>query len=98
MENNGLILEETGAEETRFLKSHLNRGLRKFSRLSEEKGKINGKDAFLLFQSFGFPIEITKELAEEKGIIVDVQGFYEKFMKHQNVSRLGAEKMFKSAS
>ena len=98
MENNGLILKETGAEETRFQKSHLNRGLRKFSRLSEEKGKIDGKDAFLLFQSLQLPIEITKELAEEEGIIVDVQGLDEEFMKHQNVSRLGAEKMFKSTS
>ena len=70
MEVNELVLNETGEEETRF-RNTLNRGIRKFGRLSEEKGKIDGKDAFLLFQSFGFPIEIRKELAKKKGIQID---------------------------
>jgi alanyl-tRNA synthetase len=94
-QNSEFILNETIKEEERF-RTTLDRGLRKFGRLSDEKGKIDGKDAFLLFQSFGFPIEITKELADEKGISVDTKAFEVEFAKHQHVSRLGAEKMFKA--
>ncbi len=96
-QNSQFIMSEAISEETRF-RNTLNRGLGKFGRLSAEKGKIDGKDAFLLFQSFGFPIEITKELADEKGIQVDVKGFDEEFMKHQQLSRQGAEKMFEKKS
>ncbi len=96
-QNSQFIMSEAISEETRF-RNTLNRGLGKFSRLSAEKGRIDGKDAFLLFQSFGFPIEITKELADEKGIQVDVKGFDEEFMKHQQLSRQGAEKMFEKKS
>ncbi|MBI2130949.1 alanine--tRNA ligase [Candidatus Woesearchaeota archaeon] len=59
------------------------------------KSKISGDDAFLLFQSYGFPIEMIKELADEKGIEVDVKGFDEEFKKHQQLSRKGAERRFR---
>jgi alanyl-tRNA synthetase len=74
----------------------LARGLNRFNRIARNKKKIDGKDAFLLYQSFGFPIEITKELGKENGIFVDVDGFYEEFEKHQKVSRAGADKRFGS--
>jgi alanyl-tRNA synthetase len=90
-QNEEFILKETASEEARF-RTTINRGLGKFNRLSTEKGRIDGKDAFLLFQSFGFPIEITKELAGEKGIEVDVKGFDEEFARHQQLSRQAAEK------
>jgi len=57
--------------------------------------KIDGRSAFKLYDTFGFPIEITMEMAEEKGIGVDVEGFEERFKKHQETSQAGAEQRFK---
>ena len=57
--------------------------------------KIDGRSAFKLYDTFGFPIEITMEMAEEKGIGVDVEGFEERFKKHQETSHAGAEQRFK---
>lgn len=54
-----------------------------------------GVDAFTLFSSYGFPLELTLELAKEKGITVDVADFNEKFKKHQDLSRSGALQKFK---
>ncbi|GAG12469.1 unnamed protein product, partial [marine sediment metagenome] len=51
--------------------------------------------AFLLFQSYGFPLELTKEILNEKGLKVDEKGFQKEFKKHQQLSRVGAEKRFK---
>lgn len=56
---------------------------------------ITGKEAFDLFQTYGFPLEITQEIAKEKGFKVDKKGFEEEFKKHQKFSRKGAEKKFK---
>lgn len=92
--NKEFILNETKKEETKF-RNTINRGLKKFEEIAKHAKKIDGKDAFLLFQSFGFPIEISKELAEEKGIEIDEKGFEEEFKKHQQISRIGAEKKFK---
>lgn len=59
------------------------------------KKMISAREAFLLFQSYGFPIEMTEELAAEKGVKVDKQGFEKEYEKHQELSRVGAEKKFK---
>ncbi|MCK4521360.1 MAG: alanine--tRNA ligase, partial [Nanoarchaeota archaeon] len=91
--NKNFILDEIRKEDEKFRRT-LEKGLGKFERMTEDS-KISGKEAFLLFQSFGFPIEMTKELAEEKKIEVDVKGFEKEFEKHQELSRKGAEKRFK---
>ncbi|MEM5794547.1 MAG: alanine--tRNA ligase [Candidatus Aenigmatarchaeota archaeon] len=92
-EKENFILEELGKEENKF-RNTLSKGLKKFEEMA--KGKmISGKDAFLLFQSFGFPFEMTKELAKEKGIKVDEEGFWKEYEKHKEISRKGAEKKFK---
>lgn len=88
------ILDELKKEESKFRKT-LEKGLRKLEEIARESEEINGKDAFLLFQSFGFPIEMTVELAKEVGITVDEKGFEREFKKHQQLSRVGAEKKFK---
>ncbi|MFH0929024.1 MAG: alanine--tRNA ligase [Candidatus Aenigmatarchaeota archaeon] len=93
--NKEFIIEELKKEEKKFKKT-LEKGLRKFKELTKDKKELDGKEAFLLFQSYGFPIEITKELGEESGIEVDAKGFCEEFEKHQNISRSGAEKKFGS--
>jgi alanyl-tRNA synthetase len=92
-EKENFIFEELKKEENKF-RNTLSRGLKKFEKFAKNK-KISGKDAFLLFQSFGFPFEITKELAKEKGIEVDEEGFWKEYEKHKEISRKGAEKKFK---
>ncbi|MFA9437495.1 MAG: alanine--tRNA ligase [Candidatus Bathyarchaeota archaeon] len=89
------ILTELKKEYKKF-NNTLAKGLRRFNRISKNKNEIDGKDAFLLYQSFGFPIEITRELGIENHIPVDVDGFDEEFQKHQKVSRASADKKFGS--
>jgi alanyl-tRNA synthetase len=69
--------------------------LSKFQRLAETSPRIDGKNAFLLFQSFGFPFELTKELAAEIGVQVDEQEFRNEYERHQKVSAASAKKLFK---
>jgi alanyl-tRNA synthetase len=94
--NRNFIIDELNKEETLF-KETLENGLKKFEEIcSKSKNKILCNDAFLLYQSFGFPIEVTCELAEEKGKKVDVKGFEKEYKRHQEISRHGSEKKFKS--
>ena len=95
LENNRkFILENAKLEEEKFLTS-LERGLNEFNKLNFKK-VISGKDAFYLYQSFGFPIEIIKDLAKEKGLTVNEKEFEKEFEKHQEISRIGSEQKFKS--
>jgi alanyl-tRNA synthetase len=93
--NEDFIVTELRKEYKKF-NNTLARGLNRFNRILRNKKKIDGKDAFLLYQSFGFPIEITKDLGRENGIFVDVDGFHEEFQMHQQVSKAGADKRFGS--
>ncbi|MCX8194076.1 MAG: alanine--tRNA ligase [Candidatus Pacearchaeota archaeon] len=88
------ILEELKKEEDKFRKT-LEKGLNQFKKFAANK-KLSGSEAFLLFQSYGFPIEMTKELCEEQQVALDEKGFHEEFKKHQEISRVGAEKKFKA--
>jgi alanyl-tRNA synthetase len=92
--NKKFILNQIAKEESKFLKT-ISQGTKKLKEIVKQKKSIDGKDAFLLFQSFGFPIEITKEIAKEICVSVDERGFEEEFRKHQEISRIGAEKKFK---
>jgi alanyl-tRNA synthetase len=90
-----LIFEELLKEQNKFLKT-LDKGLKEFEKLAEKQSKsIDAKEAFLLYQSYGFPIEMIEELAKEKALEVDVTGFNEEYKKHQELSRVGAEQKFK---
>ncbi len=84
-ENSNQIKEEIFKESEKFTKA-LEQGLKEFKK---------GVDAFTLFSSYGFPLELTLELAKEKGIEIDTKDFEEKFKKHQDLSRAGAEQKFK---
>ena len=89
------IKQEILREEEKFRKT-LKDGLKIFEKIIQNNSsKISATDAFNLLQSYGFPLEITVELAAEKGIIVDVEGFEEKLKQHQTLSRTGAEQKFK---
>ncbi len=93
--NKNNIIDTLNSEKRKFVKT-LEKGLREFSKIIEHTDKIINKDlAFKLYDTYGFPIELTEELAKEKNILVDIEGFKEKFKEHQEKSRLGAEMKFK---
>ena len=79
-------------EEKRF-RLTLQNGLKEFEKISSRN--ITGKEAFNLYQTYGFPLDITLELAKEKGIDVDTASFKQEFIKHQEVSRTAAAGRFK---
>ncbi len=90
------ILNEMNKEENRFRET-LEKGIKKFEEICASSGKIiSGIDAFLLFQSFGFPVEMTSELARDKNKEVDMSGYEKEFERHQNLSRESSAGVFKS--
>ena len=89
------ILQELEKEEKKFLKK-LEQGIKVFEKMIKGKKEISGKEVFLLYQSYGFPLEMTQELAEEKKIAVDRKGFEKEFKKHQELSRTESAGKFKS--
>jgi len=95
--NKSFILEELSKEEEKF-RTALEKGTRIFEREAQIlKGKIiSGKIVFDLYQSYGFPLEMTKELAREKKLKIDEQGFNDLLKQHQELSKKGAEKKFSS--
>ncbi len=84
-ENRDRIQEVLRAEEERFTET-LARGLKLFEEVAAG-GAISGRDAFDLFATYGFPFELTRELALERGIPVDEDGFRERMAEHREVSR-----------
>jgi len=91
--NRGEIINELNKEEEKFEKT-LDKGLKIFDKLSNKN--ISGKDAFLLYQSYGFPIEMTKELAQEKNIKVNIKEFKSELKQHQKLSQTASAGTFKS--
>ena len=94
------VLQELVKEETKFMLT-LEKGIKIFEKianqiLKENKNQISGEDAFLLYQSYGFPMEMTQELAKEKGINVDVDSFKKEEQKHRELSKTASEGKFKS--
>ena len=96
-QNEAFVLEQFKLEETRFART-LRQGEREFekavSRMGESK-VIDGMVAFNLYATYGFPIEMTRELAREHGLTVDEAGFEKHFAEHQKSSHAGAEQRFK---
>jgi alanyl-tRNA synthetase len=93
--NREFILENFSQEEKKFTTA-LTRGLRKFNQLYKENNTITAENAFLLFTSFGFPLEITTELASERGISIDINVFRREFEEHRNLSRKATAGTFQS--
>ena len=90
--NQNFIFTEFDKEEEKFSRT-LEKGLQEFKKL--ENQDLDGVAAFKLYQSYGFPLEITEELAKEKGIKVDRTGFMAELQKHQDLSRTAAAGKFK---
>ncbi len=98
-DNHGSIIQELNTEEERFFAT-LKKGEHEFEKMlpglmKNPKKIIPGRIAFKLYDTYGFPIEITEELAAEYGLSVDREGFEKAFEKHQELSKKGAEKTFK---
>lgn len=85
LQNDKIILNVISDEENKFRKT-LKQGLKEFEK---------GADPFILATTYGFPIELTEELAKEKGITIDLKDFHKKMAEHQSLSRTGAADMFK---
>lgn len=102
--NKDFVTTEMAGEESKF-RNTVEQGLKEFARLiggfqlgfqktGQITKEISGKQAFKLYDTYGFPLEMTQELALENGLTVDVNGFEEAFKKHQELSRVGAEQKF----
>ncbi|MGI6153134.1 MAG: alanine--tRNA ligase [Christensenellaceae bacterium] len=94
-DNKQRILSEIDKEEGRFQKT-ITQGLKEFEKVAEklQGDTIDGKSAFRLYDTFGFPLEFTLELAKERGLKVDTDGFDAAFKHHQELSQAGAEQRF----
>lgn len=90
--NEVVVLEVLKNEKEKFNRT-LEKGLREFAKVSNKD--IDGDVAFHLYDTYGFPIELTEELAHDAGINVDVKGFEEKFKAHQELSRTASAGKFK---
>ena len=95
-QNHDKIIDELNKEEDKFSKT-LVAGEKEFTKvISHIQGNVvPGGTAFKLYDTFGFPIEMTEELAAENGYTVDVEGFKQKFTEHQAKSHAGSEQRFK---
>jgi alanyl-tRNA synthetase len=97
-ENRDKIIHELNAEEQKFGKT-IRQGLKEFEKvvkkLDEKTTVIDGASAFKLYDTYGFPIELTQELATEKGLTVDINQYQERFEEHRKKSQKGAEQKFK---
>jgi alanyl-tRNA synthetase len=87
-------IKETLTKEEQKFRETINDGLKQFERVSSG-GKLSGNEAFDIYQTYGFPIELIREEALERGIQFTETGYQEAFKKHQELSRIGAMDKFK---
>ncbi|MCM1306322.1 MAG: alanine--tRNA ligase [Bacteroides sp.] len=97
-DNEEKIVSELTAEKDKFAKT-IEQGLKEFDKvlahLPQGMTVFPGKTAFRLYDTFGFPIEMTEELAKERGFVLDMDGYKKAFSDHQALSKAGAEQKFK---
>lgn len=95
-DNKEIVLEVLKNESIKFNRT-LEKGLKEFDKLIShiDNSIIDKENAFRLYDTYGFPIELTEEMAQENGLMVDIQGFYEKFKAHQELSRTASAGKFK---
>ena len=91
--NTQFIKDELEKEEAKF-KETLEQGEKMFLKMSDDK-KITGNEAFILFSTYGFPFELTQELAQEKGYTVDEAEFKQELAKHSELSKTASAGQFK---
>lgn len=94
VDNENVVYEVLKNEKIKFNRT-LEKGLKEFEKVTKDSKTIDGVTAFHLFDTYGFPIELTIELAQEQGITVDKQGYLDKFKEHQELSRTASAGKFK---
>lgn len=94
VDNENVVYEVLKNEKIKFNRT-LEKGLKEFEKVTKDSKAIDGITAFHLFDTYGFPIELTIELAQEQGITVDKQGYLDKFKEHQELSRTASAGKFK---
>ena len=94
IDNKNIVLEVLKNEKEKFNRT-LEKGLREFEKVTKDNKDIDATTAFRLYDTYGFPIELTIELANERNINVDEEGFKEKFKAHQELSRTASAGQFK---
>jgi alanyl-tRNA synthetase len=92
-QNENKVLKELEKEENKFLET-LEKGIKIFEKLVKDKESLNGKDAFLLYQSYGFPLELIGEESKNREIKFDGKEFEEEMKKHQELSRTSSKGKF----
>ena len=93
-DNRSIVLEVLKNEKEKFNRT-LEKGLREFEKVTRDNKNLDASTSFRLYDTYGFPIELTVELAHEKGLNVDEEGFKEKFKAHQELSRTASAGQFK---
>ena len=93
-DNCNIVLEVLSNEKIKFNRT-LEKGLREFEKVVSKMNNIDATTAFHLYDTYGFPIELTEELASERNISVDIEGFNAKFKEHQELSRTASAGKFK---
>ncbi len=93
-DNRTMVLDILTNEKIKFNKT-LEKGLKEFEKVVKNNAEIDATNAFHLYDTYGFPIELTVELASERNINVDVKGFEAKFKEHQELSRTASAGKFK---
>ena len=92
--NENVVYEVLANEKTKFNRT-LEKGLREFEKVTKDGNDIDATIAFRLFDTYGFPLELTEELASERNLKVDSEGFKVKFKEHQEKSRTASAGKFK---
>lgn len=92
--NANVVLDVLTNEKTKFNRT-LEKGLKEFEKRTINNQDIDAQTAFHLYDTYGFPIELTSELANERGLKVDIDGFNAKFKEHQELSRTASAGKFK---
>ena len=93
-QNKEVVLEVLKNEKIKFNRT-LEKGLREFEKVANKTNNIDATQAFHLYDTYGFPIELTEEEAKERNMTVDVEGFKQKFKEHQELSRSASKGKFK---
>ena len=94
IDNERAVFENLNSEKKKFSRT-LEKGLKEFAKLTEGKTVVDGNTAFHLFDTFGFPLELTCEMAKEKNMTVDIEDYKTRFKAHQELSRTASAGKFK---
>ena len=94
IDNEAAVFDNLNSEKKKFSRT-LEKGLKEFAKLTEGKTVVDGNTAFHLFDTFGFPLELTCEMSKEKNMTVDIEDYKTCFKAHQELSRTASAGKFK---